>query len=108
MAVNALQAVLDRAAQTPEPQVPPVAVKAVKRTKPQPEAKQEVEEPRKFSRPVREGKRFIGGHFSHGVARQLRMIAAEDDTTIQQLLEDALDLLFTKKGRATIAKLGGE
>lgn len=108
MAVNALQAVLDRAAQTPEPQVPLVVAKAVKRTKPQPDAKQVVEDPRKFSRPVRENKRFIGGHFSHGVARQLRMIAAEDDTTIQQLLEDALDLLFTKKGRATIAKLGGE
>lgn len=108
MAANALQAVLDRAAQTPAPQAQPVAAKAVKRAKPQPEPKQVVEESRKFSRPVREGKRFIGGHFSHGVARQLRMIAAEDDTTIQQLLEDALDLLFTKKGRATIAKLGGE
>lgn len=108
MAVNALQAVLDRAAQAPAPQTKPVAAKAVKRAQPQPEAKQAVDEPRKFSRPVREGKRFIGGHFSHDVARQLRMIAAEDDTTIQQLLEDALDLLFTKKGRATIAKLGGE
>jgi hypothetical protein len=33
------------------------------------------------------------------------MLAAEDDKTIQELLEDAVDLLFIKAGKARIADL---
>jgi hypothetical protein len=36
---------------------------------------------------------------------QLRMIAAEEDRTIQNLLAEALDDLFTKKGKARIASV---
>jgi hypothetical protein len=47
--------------------------------------------------------RMIGGHFAPEVAMQLRMIAAEDDTTIQNLLAEALDDLFAKRGKPRIA-----
>jgi hypothetical protein len=53
-------------------------------------------------RPSRTGTKLVAGHFDPKVARQLRIIAAEEDTTIQSLLEEALDLLFVKKGRAHI------
>ena len=46
---------------------------------------------------------MVGGHFPPDVLRQLRMIAAEEDTTNQALIAEALDLLFTKKGKQKIA-----
>lgn len=42
---------------------------------------------------------MIGGHFPKAFKQQLRMIAAEEDTTSQALLEEALNLLFVKKGK---------
>lgn len=51
-------------------------------------------------RPSRLGTKLVAGHFDPKVARQLRLIAAEEDTTVQALLEEALDLLFIKKGKA--------
>lgn len=50
----------------------------------------------------RTGTRLIAGHFDPAVARQLRMLAAEEDTTIQALLGEALNLLFVKKGKGKI------
>src|SRR5215208_6420170 len=58
--------------------------------------------PDKFYRPSRDGRRFLGGHFAPNVVRQMKMLAAEEDTTTQALLEEALDLLFMKKGRGKI------
>ncbi len=49
--------------------------------------------------------KLIGGHFPPAVAQQLRLIAVEEDATIQSLLAEALDDLFTKKGKARIASL---
>jgi hypothetical protein len=92
---NALQAVLDKAAgreiESPKPEPKPPFSGTV------------TEE--KFFRPARVGKRFVGAHFDPQVARQLKMLAAEDDKTIQELLEDAVDLLFVKAGKARIADL---
>lgn len=51
-------------------------------------------------RPSRAGTKLIGGHFDPKIARQLRMIAAEEDATIQALLEEAIDLLLIKRGKA--------
>lgn len=56
----------------------------------------------KAQRPSRTGTKLVAGHFEPKVARQLRIIAAEEDTTIQALLEEALNLLFVKKGKAHI------
>lgn len=53
-------------------------------------------------RPSRVGTKLVAGHFDPRIARQLRMIAVEEDTTVQALLEEALDLLFVKKGKARL------
>ncbi len=55
-----------------------------------------------YSRPSRTGKRLIGGHFPPEIAKHLKILAAEEDTSIQSLLEEALDLLFVKKGKGHI------
>lgn len=91
---NALQAVLDRQA-IPAP------------AESEPSASVAPEEPASARRPSREGKRLVGGHFTPDVARQLKLIAAEEGTSIQALLEEALDLLFVKKGKGHIGNLGG-
>ncbi|MCY4582593.1 MAG: hypothetical protein OXE50_07345 [Chloroflexi bacterium] len=45
---------------------------------------------------------LIGGHFPPSVAKQLGILAAEEETTKQELLGEALDLLFVKKGKNRI------
>ena len=94
---SSLQAVLERQAATEtspqEPTLPPAAP-------PQPVRSE------KFYRPSRDGRRFLGGHFPPHVTRQMKMLAAEDDTTVQALLEEAIDLLFVKKGRGKISGAG--
>lgn len=86
---NSLQAVLSREMATPE-QAPPSA-------QPTEPAKSE-----KFYRPSRDGRRFLGGHFDPKVVRQMKLLAVEEDTTTQALLEEAVDLLFIKKGRGRV------
>ncbi len=51
----------------------------------------------------RKDKRQIAGFFSAECARQLRMLAAEKDTTVQELLKEGLNLMFTAHGKAPIA-----
>ena len=70
-----------------------------------PESPVETKEPRKFARPSRSGTKFVAGHFHPSVARQVRMLAVEEDTTVQALLAEALDLLFVKKNRPVIADI---
>jgi hypothetical protein len=53
--------------------------------------------------PSRTGKRIVSGHFDPVVARQLKQIALDYDTTVQALLAEALNDLFTKYGKAPIA-----
>ena len=43
-------------------------------------------------------RRHIGGYFSPAVAKQLRLLASEEETTLQELLTEALTLLFAKRG----------
>jgi hypothetical protein len=99
---NAMQAVLDRAAkadvaessQPPSDASAPVAPKA--------SSGDEGAREKAYDRPSRRNTRLIGGHFRPEVARQLRMLAAEEDTTIQALLAEAIDLLLTKKAKNRI------
>src|SRR4051812_34986809 len=106
---SSLQAVLERQAAAanpptaqstltpaPAPAATPAALEEREGEEPPP-AKAE-----KFFRPSRDGRRFLGGHFDPKVVRQMKMLAAEEDTTTQALLEEALDLLFMKKGRGRI------
>jgi len=46
----------------------------------------------------REGKKLIGGHFAPEISTQLRILAAEENTTVQALLEEAISDLLVKKG----------
>lgn len=99
MSGNSLQAMLDRAKSAPvsEPKVP---------AKPRAKAitvKPAANTGRADRKPGRVATKLIGGHFAPEVSTQLRIIAAEDDTTIQNLLAEALDDLFVKKGKARIA-----
>lgn len=54
-------------------------------------------------RPGRAGKSNVTGYFPPEVKRQLRLLAAEQDTTIQNLLATALNDLFAKHGKPEIA-----
>lgn len=51
----------------------------------------------------REHTKMVSGHFALEVSRQLKMIAAEEDSTVQALLREALNDLFIKRGKAPIA-----
>ena len=109
MSVNALQAVLDKAAQEAKAPIAPFPAGAPRTPKPKASVlamtSDVAEKPAKFFRPSRDNRKFVGGHFPPDVGKQLRMIAVEDDTTVQALLEEALNLLFVKKGRAKIEDL---
>jgi hypothetical protein len=94
---NSLQAVLDRQAVTPPDEVEEPVAPQKKMAAPRTEPKAE-----KFFRPSREGRKLIAGHFPPKTAKQLKILAAEEGTTVQALLEEALELLFVKKAKAAI------
>ena len=56
-------------------------------------------------RPGRKGKSNVTGYFAPEVKKQLRLLAAEQDTTIQNLLAEALNDLFAKNGKPEIVLL---
>jgi len=85
MSPNPLQAVLDR--QLPKDAPAPIE------SSPTPE---------RFHRPVRDGRRFMGGHFDPKVLKEVKRLALDEDTTTQKLLEEAINLLFIKKGRGKL------
>ena len=60
-----------------------------------------------YFRPGRDGKSNVTGYFPPEVKKQLRILAAERSTTIQDLLAEALNDLFAKHGKPEIAPLGG-
>src|SRR3546814_3830310 len=90
---NSLQAVLNRAkadgdaAPAPAPAIEPVDVS------------------RKAPPSGRQGTKLIGGHFPPEVSTQLRIIAAEEGTTVQSLLGEALDDLFVKRSEEHTSEL---
>ena len=53
--------------------------------------------------PVRVGRRQIAGWFAPEVARQLHMIAVEEDTTLQAIMAEAFNDVFAKRGKPRIA-----
>lgn len=83
--VNALQAVLDRASREEPPQ-----------------AESRPQEKPKTRTKGREGTVLIGGHFAPEMQRQLKIIAAEEGTTSQALLAEALRMLFQHRGKRDV------
>lgn len=100
---NALQAVLDAQAASLPPRESAPAREETSPAEAPPAAA--VRQAAKSARPSREGTRLIAGHFPPSVAKQLKILAAEEETSVQDLLHEALDLLFIKKGKNTIQKI---
>src|SRR4051812_8624796 len=59
---------------------------------------------RKVSRPDRQGKSLVAAHVNRHAAKQLRMLAVEQDTTVQALVIESLNLLFKNYGKPQIAE----
>ncbi|WP_295629085.1 ribbon-helix-helix domain-containing protein [uncultured Nitrosomonas sp.] len=55
-------------------------------------------------RPSRKNTKHIGGYFSEEVSKQLRQIALDEDSSVQQLLGEALDMIFHSRKKPTIAQ----
>lgn len=53
--------------------------------------------------PSRQGKKAITGFFDPVVSRQLKQLALDEDKTVQSLLTEALNDLFTKYHHKPIA-----
>jgi hypothetical protein len=53
--------------------------------------------------PSREGKRQIAAFFAPEVGRALKGLAANEDSTVQALMREALNDLFAKRGKPPIA-----
>jgi hypothetical protein len=55
--------------------------------------------------PSRVGRVMVAGYFAPEVQTALRIIAAEERTTIQELVAEGLDLVLAKRKRPQIARL---
>lgn len=53
--------------------------------------------------PSRVGKKVVAGHFDLAVIRQLKMLALNNDSSIQAMLTEALNDLFEKYSMKPIA-----
>lgn len=62
------------------------------------------ETPKTAEKPSRRQSKHIGGYFDPAVSRQLRRIALDEDSTIQDLLAEAMDMLFQSRQEPTIAR----
>lgn len=51
--------------------------------------------------PSRQGKTLIGAHFDPDIKRELKTIAAQEDTSIQALLEEAINNLIRDRQSVT-------
>ena len=51
----------------------------------------------------REGKRQVAGHFDEQVHKQLRVIAAQEDKSLQDVMADAFNMYFRSLGLPPIA-----
>jgi hypothetical protein len=54
------------------------------------------------TRPDRQGTKTIAGHFDPRVSKQLKQLALDRDSTVQDLLQEALADLFEKHGLPSI------
>lgn len=64
----------------------------------QPDTERKVERP-----PSRQGKSTLVSHHDPAVTHQLKLLAVELNTTQQDLMAEALNLLFLKYNRPTLA-----
>lgn len=55
--------------------------------------------------PSRVGRVLIGGHFAPEVQMELKVLAAQERTTVQQLVAEGLNAVFASRHRPQIAAL---
>jgi hypothetical protein len=53
--------------------------------------------------PARRGNKAASGHIDPSVQKQLNPMALDEDSSVQALLREALNDLFAKRGKPTIA-----
>jgi hypothetical protein len=53
--------------------------------------------------PARQGRKVVSGHFAPEVSKQLKLLALERDTSLQDLLAEAIDDLFAKYQKGPVA-----
>jgi hypothetical protein len=56
----------------------------------------------------REGRVLIGGHFAPEVQTALKIIAAQERTTVQALLAEGINTVFAKRGKPEIAEFSAQ
>jgi hypothetical protein len=60
-------------------------------------------EKRKAQSPSRSGRVLVGGHFAPEVQTALKVIAAEERTTVQALLAEGINTVLAKRQKPQIA-----
>lgn len=55
-------------------------------------------------RPCRVEKKHVGGYYDPEVSKQLRLIAVDEDSSVQALLAEAIDMLFQSRQKPTITQ----
>lgn len=58
----------------------------------------------KHARPSRKSTKHVGGYFDPAVSKQLREIALAEDSSVQALLAEAIDMIFQTRRKPTIAQ----
>jgi hypothetical protein len=53
--------------------------------------------------PGRRGKKTIAGFFDPAASRQIKQLALDEDSDVQELLREAINDLFEKRGKPRIA-----
>lgn len=76
------------------------ALKPAKSTIPEPKAPEQASI---HARPSRKSTKHIGGYFEPAVSKQLRTIALAEDSSVQALLGEAIDMLFQSRRKPMIA-----
>ena len=82
-------------AETEKPKRPPRTVK--------PLPKKSIEKKVTEVPSARAGSKQISGHFSPEASKQMKLLALQNDTTVQELMREALNDLFVKYGKSPIA-----
>lgn len=72
---------------------------------PKPEPEKEQAAPNYRTAQTRADTRQVGGHFKPEVAQTLRLIAVEQDKDVQEILAEALNMVFGRYGKATRAEV---
>lgn len=56
------------------------------------------------ARPSRKSTKHVGGYFDPAVSKQLREIALAEDSSVQALLAEAIDMFFQSRRKPLIAQ----